>query len=730
MKPLELQLKEILGAKEYNRFADTVLFPAIQQLSESGKLGDSDLDKLARLTKTYGAGIFDVAATDVGDATKHNLSDGFSIIAKYRLNDDLEFNLFVKKFSDKNSFQKGVTIQEKLVESLKGADMEGVIPDQVFQNKGKRIVMMPLVKAQTLNAVLSEENKEELLKQTIAEYLKIVDHAEAKKVFVPPKRNFFGELWHDDFKLSSLQNFDKFFAKNFGADAELAESYNTHIGKRLNNYPTDLIHGDLHPGNILVNGRTHLIDWELAANGFTEFDLYKLFTKSRVSGVLEDRLLAYTVMKKEELRAKREKRQPASPATHELLFEASKTRYRLNQITQDLLTAERYSKNAQKDAKHHDKLEKMALTAYNIALRNIEKAESEGILDSKFYIRLESFAMKNKPYHPVDDAEFAQLLMAYNPHTTLSQDNLVSHGTETSMPMNKESKQKNLEIIRKSLHKKDWGKIAKLGTAAALMFGIAGFGGVKYLHSENARAEMERKSMRDITERCYMSDFRMPYNTFIEAQLNDGIIPWAYETQGKKRLRKLNLVKDSEVIKQVCDMHNLDHGLVVRMYRINAVFAGISNKGLQDIGNNFLDPYRVTFTVEGNSEKYDPIFNLEEGAKRLSYMFDKYKVDRSIVKDGYVLDVREKIEKNDPSLEPLIQALTQFYFASKNHFKSFKEEDERYVDDKLRAKELNRGFVPDSVREIVYNILTGGPQVEFSTLEYLDSIIPENFMKE
>jgi len=480
MKPLELQLKEILGVKEYNRFADTVLFPAIEQLAESGKLSNSDLAKLAKLTKTYGAGIFDVAASDVGEATKHNLSDGFSIIAKYKLNEDLEFNLFVKKFSDKKSFDRCVLIQEEIAQHLRNTDLAGVVPEQLYKNRGKRIVVMPLVEAKSLNAVLPEsKDKEELLRKTITEYLKITDHIGAKKVFVPPKRNALGKLWYDDFKLPSLQNFDRFFAKGFGADEKITESYKQHIGSRLNGNTGDFIHGDLHPGNILINDKTHFIDWELAANGFTEFDLYKLFTKSNVSDDLEDRLLAYTVMTKEKLRAKRENRQPASADTHRLLFEASKTRYRLNQITQDLLTAERYNKNAQKDVKRHDKLEKMALTAYNIALRHIEKAESEGILSVDFRLTIEDFVQKNKPYNRINNVEFAQLLSVYNPHTTLSQDNLVSHGTEIGAPVDKESKQRNLEIIRKSLHKKDWGKIAKLGIAAAVLLCSASYGGRK-----------------------------------------------------------------------------------------------------------------------------------------------------------------------------------------------------------------------------------------------------------
>ncbi len=716
MKQIELQLKELLGAKEYNRFAETVLYPLIEQLAKDGKLNTHDLARLAQYTKTHGAGIFDVWAADAGIPTRNSMTGSSAIIAGKRFG-DTELKLFVKTFASAVDFNTNAVVQEGLAKHFKGTSLDGVIPEQLYKNSGKRVAVMPFIEGQTLHSAMTPENKEELLKKTLDSYLAVAEEVEHSKLFVPPKRNLFGKIWYEDFNLPQLQDFDKFFAKYFGADEELAAAYHDDIASKLNGKSDEFVHGDFHSGNVIVNGHLRLIDWEKAAWGFKEFDLYKLFTKSRVSKELEERLIDYAVIGKENLRRKRENAPPASKEELSGKIQESKVTYKLNQITQDLLTAERYRRYSEKiasnDPQQSERVGLMALVAYNLGLRHAEEAENSGMISPRFKSALESYAKRDKSaFHRVSDAELEELLKLYDPHTTMSKENFVRKTEDQLSVVDNELNKKHLKTIRKSLHKRDWKSIITKSFTSAALLGLASFAGIKYFESENARKKMETNQIEGWREEAYSRSFASGYNTLLEAELNEGLSTNYGMTRIPLKHLFIEDLKRYEEAKKFlnakCQEKDIPFELVLSMYRTNACFAGRDLTCNTDMGLNLLDPYRVW-----TNENLNPETNLEYGLSRLSKLFDRYHVDRkklhAALKGGYGWHWPEDYPQGTK------EALTQFYGQEKGNISS-RTPDEMYDDD------LKEGRIAvKSVRTLVWNVMRGGPMAEdFSGGNYMD----------
>lgn len=688
MKPIQIQLREFLGAKEYNRFSETVLYPLIERLSEEGRLTTHDLARLAHYTKHDGAGVFDVWAADTGEATLHSLREGAPIIARKQVGDE-EIRLFVKQFSDRKSYERGVTIQDKLVEHFKGTELEGIVPSQSYRNPRKRVVVMPLVEGETLDRAITDENRNTQLARTIDAYVRTTDEVERAGIFTVPERGFFGKVWYEDFELPKLEDFTEFFAKGFEADEELKKVYEEEVGKRLRGQTKEFIHGDLQPRNVLVNKDVHIIDWEMAKKGFMEFDLYKLFTKSRVGREMQEALTAYAATKKALLKAERSGIELSDLELDEIEREAIQI-YTLNQLTQDLLTAERYAKRARESKNRKQELEQMALTAYNIALRNILYAESKNRITENFKKAIERHAAEKKPHFKlVDDKEFEKLLENYDPHSTASQENIVSHASEMPVAgIDSELKKQHLRTICRSLRKKDWGRIAQVAGAVALVGGLAGFGGVKYYESEAARRKIAAQQREELTEDLYRSDFRSGYNELIRAQLLGGISD-RYGAD-KKPIKRVSPLQNWNKVEEVCKKNGLPKYLAQAMYSVNECYANVDETAMDMHGLSLFDPYR-SWAIHDSK---DPQDNLIEGATRLSNLLDKYNVDRTRLFEAY--------KDNGPGREKipgLKEALTRFYYEQKGN--SGRTPDERWEDDKTRG-------IPESVRKIVWNVLRGG----------------------
>lgn len=715
MKAININLKELLGAKEYNRFAQTALFPAIRHLADQGKLSNYDLARLAEYSKKSGAGIFAVNATDTGDVTRHSLAVGSPLITSMRLTDDLEIKLFVKKFRDKKSYQREASIQEKLTQHLRNTPLHGIVPNQFYRNQSRRMVVMHFVDGETLSKRLSksitEHSKIELLRKTLDTYVTFAEEIENSKLFTQRKKK-----WNEDDYLPCLQNFDEFFERNFDADTELYEEYGKHIASRLNGHTTDFIHGDLHSRQVIVDDKIHLVDWESAMHGFMEFDLSKLLTKNGVSDKLQDSLLEYAVTRKEELRTARHKRS-LNPGELADKITQSKIRYRFNQITQDLIIADRYSRHAKENKENSRRLEELAITSYNIALRNIEKSEREGMLDSRFREKLES-CVKHKTYRRLDDEEFNKLLQEYNPHITVWQENLVSEDKIPSK-IDDQLKEKYLKAIRNNLHKRDWGRLAKMGAAACLFLALSGFYGFKHRESERAREDTERKHQNELINDAYKNEFRSAYSSLVDDQMQPGL---TYRELGVELMPfnriALNIATDRKIVEDVCRKHNLPFTLIKTMYQVNSAVSRTWYDSPDRHGLNLLDPYRAHITGA-----IDPLDNLKYGARRLDILFSKYQVDRDALREMLKSDSLHSLDEYPTGVK---EALIQFYSHEKN--KNEADEEKQYA---LRSEFKNPHGVrkfPETVREIVYTLLKGNP-MGTSTFLQLEKP-PKEFMPE
>jgi hypothetical protein len=698
MKPIELQLKELLGTREYNRFAEQVLYPAIERLAKEGKLSGHDLARLAHYAKSGGAGIFDIWAADTGDATKHSLSEGAPIIARKRLTDDCSIDLFVKQFSDDESYRRGVTVQERVSKLLKGTELEGTVPEQLYLNPSKRVAIMPLVDGELLDDALKRGDKEALLTKTIDTYLAVTDAVEAADSFKVPDRSGLGKLLADDFKLPELQDFTTFFARHFADDPAFIKAYEVEIGQPLRNemeaHPM-FIHGDLHKRNIIVNGIPVFIDWEHAGRGFMEFDLNKLLAKAGVTPEEERHIVEHAARSQLRLQQRRGLR------TRENVDSAvwgSLAVYRMNQITQDVLTAVRYAQRAEKDPAHRERLQKMALAAYNIAHQHIDQGEREMATLYEFKRRLKEHMARHQPFLRVlEGAELEQLLSEANPHSTVSQENLVSHTIDAGIPhtVDDQLRAKYLKTIKKGIRKRDWGKIAKLGAAALVILGLAGYSGHKFFEAKQAQKSAQEREREELLEKLYYSDFTTGYNELIRAHLNGGYSRyWDYDEKNRKPLSRISRLNDSKKIDALCAEHNIEPRLVDTVYVVNECFANLDKSGMQYHGLSLFDPYR-SWAVE----TIDPEHNLRSGLARLSRLFDKYKVDRAAVskacKDGVLW-------RNQPA--GFVEALTEFYAYTKGRTST-----SGATEDELYASDRNLSPVPKAVHKIVYNILRGGP---------------------
>ena len=686
-RQIELQLRELLGRKEYNRLVEKVLVPEFEKLANSDRVEDRKLfDRLARFNEDYGAGIFDMWAADTGDTTKNTLGDGKTVIARKRLSPDREIKLFVKQFADRKSYDFGVGVQKKLADLVRGTDLEGSVPEQSYTNNRKRISVMPFVEGDLLSVAVTEENKKELFMRVIDEYVTLTEEAEKSRVLDPPERSFASQLFTKDLRLPVLENFDVFFEKFFGADERLARVYREEIASKLNGQTNEVLHGDLKEENIIVNGGVSFLDWEMSKYGFMEFDLQKWFAKSGITGNLEKNLVAYARLRKDRLRAEKRGYSVEWDNSAEERVNNSLTRYKLNQITQDLLTAERYAKRSEKEPNHKSQLEMTALTAYNLALRHIDAAEVGGLLSSEFKNALDVYVAKNKPlFVRVTDDEFDDLIDQCNPYTTTSKENMVSvdYGALPVMldRVSQKQRTKQLRKIRRSLRKKNWFAIGGIATGLLALFSAGGVAG--YNHVERVKAVQRINDERN--EWLYSSTFSTGFNYLTAAKLDGGLTENGYiadrSNEEKIIFEGLHLNNDRNVIERISYL------LVSAMYKTNACFAGIELSKEGENGINLLDP--VNYWNAGRTPKA----NLESGVKRLARLFEKYGVTRTDQNEvGYSED-RVDFPRS------LVRALAEFYSDEAASMTRYDGQGFDFSD--------NKPCIWD--KHVVYTVLMGGP---------------------
>jgi SAM-dependent methyltransferase len=425
-------LKELLGDKEYYRYLKLSVYPELERLAMTEKLDNVEIRKIAENVKNIGVNILSPTAYFHTNLSRNNYSDdGWIVQTRHEILPFL-LNHVIVKSSDSEDFSRRVKSHKSLEAVLKGSKFEDKIPKNFYASKKHKITDTPVIGEELFVYSLQNANpyqKEELLKSFIDQYVdfnKFLNRPEVKSGLDFGKLSDFGRFFGEKFGAVPLGKLDSLYKQDFASD--------------LNAACSTVIHADLSPANILkgtsdvpkkdMNIFGH-IDWgHGVSNGFIEYDFGTLFKKSRIDMDLEEKLVKYAASKAYSSESEREK---------------SFTIYTKNQITQQLLDAQRYLKRSEEkqNQKISSKLLNMANLNFNNALQRTRRAVKSGIVSREFYDALIKEGVL-KRFTVLNDGDISALADEYNPNLCVSQENLIESDIHVS---DKYDVQKNLKTI-------------------------------------------------------------------------------------------------------------------------------------------------------------------------------------------------------------------------------------------------------------------------------------------
>ncbi|MBU1111834.1 MAG: hypothetical protein KJ896_03570, partial [Nanoarchaeota archaeon] len=468
---MNLPLRETLGNRTCDAYIEQIVLPELERLSASGVISPQQLSKIANAVTDKG---IDVLAAELRflDAVTLNTSeqDGYVAEAVLQLTDKVAIRHIVKKSSKKEDFKIAVRTQRELSDLLEGTAYEGQVPTLPFINRRKRITITPFVEGSTLKTLQDinyEANNVALLEKVIDDYVglyTVLNIKEFRERLDLPKR---------------LADFNEYFVRSYSDDSKLCELFKQDIGDDLNAAKGSNIHGDLHGNNILVNGKFVYLDWAAAcSDGFFEFDLRKLLTKSNLDMDTEYQLTMYAA---EKLHEDDEEMQTQSFGI-----------YVKNKILQELVAVKKYIKMADnaEDDLSAQKLQNMANVLYNDATRRIGDATARGIVSQEFL----KAVRENRPFvgkysvRELMEGDYRQLKERCNPHEAMTQENA------SPVPLTElveENASDEIAKIRKEIRKKKWKRaIYRVMLPVVGLSAIVGVAvGARYL--EERRNEIE-----------------------------------------------------------------------------------------------------------------------------------------------------------------------------------------------------------------------------------------------
>lgn len=582
---LNLSLPALLGERGSLEYFRQVILPELEKLSRAGNLSPQELRKVRELVHKQGVSVLAPQMRCLDDLTLNTVGDGYLVEAVLPVANGVVVKNVIKGAASREGFRNGVRNQRRVAHFLKDTEFVSAVPPVVYVNARRRVLVTPFVEGvllkEKLDAVPAAEKKI-LLEGVISDYAHMFTVLNKEKLWLNLPGNF-----------EPMTDF--FVAKYRGISPKVVGVFDDVLGRSLLEAMWSVIHGDLHPKNIIADGRPVYIDWEHAvSNGFPEFDIGKLLSKASIDSVVEDQLV----------HAAAEMINPQNPGAFRL-------RYRQNKAAQGFFSARRYLDRAARvsDEKIRDHLEGLALVYFNQAVRSLDNPDS-GLVTG-------IHATAPTKLYVVDDHTLESLEHSFSPSALMSQEQLRPTTPLTDM-ITVNVDEELAGIGREIRVARRMQRLKRAGVVAALA--VAGVGikfGLDY-RVESQVGDVERRHYEErsleLAQDLYKRIFRSGYHELAEKV-----------TAGEVFSR---FTESSPVIDAVAQKYGLDAALMRRMIRVNRCYADIDvvtiNPRLKDI--LIFDPLITTWR-EGKKSVLDPRQNLEEGAARFSLLMKKHNSD-------------------------------------------------------------------------------------------------------
>lgn len=614
---VKLSLKELLGKWSYLSYIEKVVIPKLEEVAKSGGIQRQELDSIANefVRNPY---ILTPEVNFLSHTTLNTLeADGYIAESLLNITDKAFIRNIIKRSSKKENFKKIIKFQKKIKQVFQGTKYESKIPKLQFVNKKNRITVTPYVTGVQLKQKLdksSKPEKEKLLKTVIDDYIDLYTHLNREDIKYQLKIP------------GTFDDFNRYFSKKFIGDkyyTDLHHYFKQDIGDFLNSSANNVIHGDLHPNNILVNGGFIYLDWaNVTSNSFFEFDLYKLLHKLDLDFETEESTVKYATKK---LYNSSEKQNES--------FE----RFEKNKIMQDLVESKTYLEYAQKskDKDQKQKLANMSNVIFNNVYRRMQRDVKKGIIKQVFLdqVVIQKLKTKNYTVEVLNNKDFDELKTNFNPYKSMIQENV--KGSKTLLDLIKKDHDENpISKIKKSLktHKRNY----LLKAIGIPLLGLILISGAYF--TATAFQKFMQKRDKHLSHLVEVSEnivhtFRNNFNHAYRMVLED-------KAEGKNPF--VSLRPTDKIVYEVAEKNNLNPKLLANMLKATRAYVGLDFIYATSKNHDvvLLDPLaavcgfreQIYFYKWPNVNKpiINQIKNLEKGAKRLSDLISKKRSNSSI----------------------------------------------------------------------------------------------------
>jgi len=599
---VNLSLRELLG-NSYESYLIDVILSNIERLTKRGEISLQELRKLEDIVNQRGTEVLSPTVNIINSITKNTIeSDGYVAEAVLKLTNSVEIRNFIKKFSKKEDLKHAVNVQSQIYKEL-GSDFGSSVPEIKFINSRRRIIISPFIDGATLFERLEKtEDKFDIVSDVVSDYVRLFSHLNRNDNNLKiPKR--MGK--------SHLAFLKYYLNGQIKGNEELLRLFEEEIGRDLDSGAKYNIHGDLHPGNILLTsyGKVY-IDWaNSSSNGLFEYDIDKLLMKSDLKLEEENEIARMAARKFYDNIEERE---------------LSSRLHIKNQVLENLLAAKRYLKRSH-DSDNWKKLNKMSSLFFEEAMIRLDYAIQSGIIKEEFKKKLSLPDTYTK-----ESLTYEELKTEYNPKIQASQTNIIE-------PVINSESSNSYEIItnleKKIKNSKRKRTLKKISVPAAIAFlACVTVGGLKYneyLKERERKEAINMEKLADLSLDSYNHNFRRIYE-LATRQAAEGTLNSRFKI-------------DNKVIDDVAAEYGLEAQLLRQIIRVNRIYAGIDFSAKEEFISisdiNFLLP-NPNYNNKGG-RTMDPLENLKFGARILSDKLKEYNGDRSKALTDFYISITE-----------------------------------------------------------------------------------------